>query len=170
VCYSDLALASTGEQKALLVGTILAHAVLIAETRGFPPILLLDEPAVHLDPDRRAALFGALIGLVLVVELIMAGSVWVLKPAALAAKAHATPAGVTNTEALGRILYTDYVYYFQIAGLVLLVAMIGAIVLTLRSRPGVRRQIISVQNARTAAMAVDMVEIRPGQGAQREGA
>ena len=50
--------------------------------------------------------------------------------------AHATPAGVTNTEALGRILYTDYIYYFQIAGLVLLVAMIGAIVLTLRTRPG----------------------------------
>lgn len=57
------ALASTGEQKALLVGAILAHAVLIAETRGFPPLLLLDEPAVHLDPDRRATLFGALIGL-----------------------------------------------------------------------------------------------------------
>ena len=100
----------------------------------------------------------------LVVELVMAGSVWVLKPAALAAKAHATPAGLTNTEALGRILYTDYVYYFQIAGLVLLVAMIGAIVLTLRSRPGVRRQNISVQNARTAAMAVDMVDIKPGRG------
>ena len=74
----------------------------------------------------------------------MAGSVWVLKPAAMAAKASATPAGITNTEALGRILYTDYVYYFQIAGLVLLVAMIGAIVLTLRSRPGVRRQSIAV--------------------------
>ena len=114
--------------------------------------------------------FGGLIGLVLVVELITAGSVWVLKPAAIAAKAHATPAGMTNTEALGRILYTDYVYYFQIAGLVLLVAMIGAIVLTLRSRPGVRRQNIAVQNARTAAMAVDMVDIRPGQGAQQEGA
>ena len=56
---------------------------------------------------------------------------------------------LTNTEALGRILYTDYVYYFQIAGLVLLVAMIGAIVLTLRHRPGVRRQSILVQNART---------------------
>ena len=109
--------------------------------------------------------FGGLIGLVLVAELIMAGSVWVLKPAALAAKAHAMPAGVTNTEALGRILYTDYVYYFQIAGLVLLVAMIGAIVLTLRARPGVRRQTIAVQNARTAAMAVDMIEIRPGEGA-----
>jgi NADH-quinone oxidoreductase subunit J len=109
--------------------------------------------------------FGVLIGLILVAELVMAGSVWVLKPATIAAKASVTPADVTNTVALGRILYTDYVYYFQIAGLVLLVAMIGAIVLTLRSRPGVRRQVISVQNARTAAMAVDMVEIKPGEGA-----
>ena len=108
----------------------------------------------------------AAIGLaILVAELVMAGSVWVMKPTLAAAKAHATPAGVTNTEALGRILYTDYAYYFQIAGLVLLVAMIGAIVLTLRARPGVRRQVISVQNARTAAMAVDMVEIKPGEGA-----
>jgi NADH-quinone oxidoreductase subunit J len=111
--------------------------------------------------------FGALIGLILVAELTMAGSVWALKPAAQSALAHATPQGVTNTEALGRILYTDYIYYFQIAGLVLLVAMIGAIVLTLRSRPGVRRQVISVQNARTAAMAVDMVDIKPGEGAQQ---
>ena len=109
--------------------------------------------------------FGALIGLILVAELAMAGSVWVLKPAIVAAKAHATPTGLTNTQALGRILYTDYVYYFQIAGLVLLVAMIGAIVLTLRTRPGVRRQVISVQNARTAAMAVDMHDLKPGEGA-----
>ena len=103
--------------------------------------------------------FGALIGLILVAELVMAGSVWAVKPA-MGVLAHATPAGVTNTEALGRILYTDYVYYFQIAGLVLLTAMIGAIVLTLRSRPGVRRQVISVQNARTAAMAVDMHDLK----------
>jgi NADH-quinone oxidoreductase subunit J len=109
--------------------------------------------------------FGVLIGLILVAELVMAGSVWVLKPAAKSMMASATPAGITNTEALGRILYTDYVYYFQIAGLVLLVAMIGAIVLTLRSRPGVRRQVISVQNARTAAMAVDMHDLKPGEGA-----
>ncbi len=81
-----------------------------------------------------------------------------------ASLAHATPADVTNTEALGRILYTDYIYYFQIAGLVLLVAMIGAIVLTLRQRPGVRRQSIQAQNARTPAMAVDMIDIKPGQG------
>jgi NADH-quinone oxidoreductase subunit J len=109
--------------------------------------------------------FGALIGVILAAELVMAGSVWVMKPAIGSAMAHAVPAGVTNTEALGRILYTDYVYYFQIAGLVLLVAMIGAIVLTLRSRPGVRRQVIAVQNARTAAMAVEMVDIKPGEGA-----
>ena len=110
--------------------------------------------------------FGGLIGLILVAELVMAGSVWVAGPAAKAALAHATPADVSNTVVLGRILYTDYVYYFQIAGLVLLVAMIGAIVLTLRSRPGVRRQVIAVQNARTAAMAVEMVDIKPGQGSE----
>src|SRR5579863_4757942 len=129
-------------------------------------VMMLDIDFAEL---KRGALqylpFGGLIGLILAAELIMAGGVWVLKPAAMAAKAHATPAGVTNTEALGRILYTDYVYYFQIAGLVLLVAMIGAIVLTLRARPGVRRQNISVQNARTAAMAVELVDIKPGQGA-----
>ena len=109
--------------------------------------------------------FGALIGLILVAELVMVGTVWVLKPAAVAAKASATPANLSNTEALGRILYTDYVYYFQIAGLVLLVAMIGAIVLTLRARPGVRRQVIALQNARTAADAVTMIDIKPGEGA-----
>jgi NADH-quinone oxidoreductase subunit J len=129
-------------------------------------VMMLDVDFAEL---KRGALqylpFGGLIGLVLVVELVMAGSVWVLHPAAVAAKAQATPAGVTNTEALGHIIYTDYVYYFQIAGLVLLVAMIGAIVLTLRSRPGVRRQNIAVQNARTAAMAVDMLDIKPGEGA-----
>ena len=53
--------ASTGEQRALLIGVVLSHAALIAEARGFAPLLLLDEPAVHLDPDRRAALFAALL-------------------------------------------------------------------------------------------------------------
>src|ERR1700748_1747285 len=120
-------------------------------------VMMLDVDFAEL---KRGALqylpFGSLIGLILVAELVMAGSVWIVKPVALAAKAHATPTGMTNTEALGHILYTDYVYYFQIAGLVLLVAMIGAIVLTLRQRPGVRRQVISVQNARTPAMAMEM--------------
>jgi len=109
--------------------------------------------------------FGALIGLILIGELWAMAQAWSIKPAILAAKASATPAGTQNTRALGHILYTDYAYYFQIAGLVLLVAMIGAIVLTLRTRPGVRRQTIAAQNARTAAMAVDMLDIKPGEGA-----
>ena len=129
-------------------------------------VMMLDIDFAEL---KRGALqylpFGVLIGLILVAELVMAGSAWVRGPAARTVLASATPPGVTNTAALGHILYTDYVYYFQIAGLVLLVAMIGAIVLTLRTRPGVRRQVIAVQNARTAAMAVDLVDIQPGQGA-----
>jgi NADH-quinone oxidoreductase subunit J len=88
-----------------------------------------------------------------------------MAPASKGALASATPAGVSNAAALGRIIYTDYVYYFQIAGLVLLVAMIGAIVLTLRRRPGVRRQSIRAQNARTPETAMALVDAKPGEGA-----
>ena len=106
---------------------------------------------------------GVGLGLVLLFEAgVLVGMNW--KPAAGARLTHPTPAGLTNTEALGHILYTDYVYYFEIAGLILLVAMIGAIVLTLRRRPGVRRQSISLQNARTPAMAMDVIDVKPGQG------
>jgi NADH-quinone oxidoreductase subunit J len=108
---------------------------------------------------------GGLIGFVLVLELGSVGLIWAFAPAAKGAAASATPANVSNTQALGAILYTQYVYYFEIAGLVLLVAMIGAIVLTLRQRPGVRRQSISRQNARDPALAVRVVDIKPGQGA-----
>jgi len=129
-------------------------------------VMMLDIDFAEL---KRGALqylpFGALIGLVLAAELTMAAGAWTLKPAILAAAARPVSARVGNTTALGHILYTDYVYYFQIAGLVLLVAMIGAIVLTLRARPGVRRQDIAAQNARTAAMAVEMLDIAPGEGA-----
>ena len=109
--------------------------------------------------------FGVLIGLILVAELVMAGSAWVLKPVAKTAFASATPAGVSNTAALGHILYTDYVYYFQIAGLVLLVAMIGAIVLTLRTREGVRRQSVARQTTRSREASVTLVKVKPGEGA-----
>ncbi|MBV9569971.1 MAG: NADH-quinone oxidoreductase subunit J [Alphaproteobacteria bacterium] len=105
------------------------------------------------------------VGGVLLAELIFAGAAWRLSPAASHALASANPAHLTNTEALGRILYTDYVYYFQIAGLVLLVAMIGAIVLTLRTRPGVRRQSIRAQVRRYASDTLVVVDVKPGQGA-----
>ncbi len=69
-----------------------------------------------------------------------------------------------NTEALGHVLYTRYVYFFQAAGVVLLVAMIGAIVLTLHHKPNVKRQNIANQVARSKATAIEIVKVRPGQG------
>ena len=74
------------------------------------------------------------------------------------------PTDITNTEALGRVLYTKYIYFFQAAGLVLLVAMIGAIVLTLRHKTGVKRQNIADQVARTKETAMEIRQVRPGQG------
>lgn len=109
---------------------------------------------------------GGGVGAVLAFELVfLLGLPWHLTSVSRTHLSAATPANVSNTAAIGQILYTDYIYYFQIAGLVLLVAMIGAIVLTLRHRPGVRRQNIRRQNARTPAMAVEMVDIKPGEGA-----
>jgi len=114
---------------------------------------------------QQYVLVGAGVGIVLLLELMGSASLWKVSVASPGALAYPTPGGVSNTEALGRILYTDYIYYFQIAGLVLLVAMIGAIVLTLRHRPGVRRQNIGRQNARVMSEAMTVVDVKPGQGA-----
>jgi NADH-quinone oxidoreductase subunit J len=73
-------------------------------------------------------------------------------------------AGVSNTQALGLVLYTRYVYYFEAAGVILLVAMIGAIVLTLQHRPNVKRQNISAQLARRRDTAIEVVKVKSGQG------
>jgi NADH-quinone oxidoreductase subunit J len=75
-----------------------------------------------------------------------------------------TPEGVTNTLALGEVLYTQYAYLFQAAGLVLLVSMIGAIVLTHRTRPGVKRQNIARQVGRRPKDAIEVKKVKPGQG------
>ncbi len=109
---------------------------------------------------------GGLIGLVLMVELLLIGASWVIAPAgALRLAAPTPPIGrISNTEAIGNILYTDYVYLFQAAGVVLLVAMIGAIVLTLRDRPGVRKQNIGDQLARTREQSVEIKKVQPGSG------
>lgn len=107
---------------------------------------------------------GALIGFIFAVELLLVVGTWVIDPQLVKAPVAAIPANISNTEALGRVLYTQYVYYFQAAGLVLLVAMIGAIVLTLRERKGIKRQHVPTQNARTrdAAMEVKQVPSRAG--------
>ena len=108
---------------------------------------------------------GGLVGGVLTIEMIMvAASVVSGGAAGKNAEPLASPVGVPNTEAIGRVLYTDYVYLFQAAGLVLLVAMIGAIVLTLRHKPGVKRQDIGAQVARTPKTGMVIVQIKPGEG------
>jgi len=109
---------------------------------------------------------GALVGFILLSELIVVAGSWVVVPeAALIAAAPIPPIDqVTNTEAIGRLIYTKYIYLFQASGLVLLVAMIGAIVLTLRSRADVRRQKISDQLARRPGDAIEVVKVTTGSG------
>ena len=109
---------------------------------------------------------GALIGLILLVELLMVFAGWKFAPEAPLSVASRTPdiTVVTNTDALGRLLYTDYVYLFQAAGLVLLLAMVGTIMLTHRTRPGVRKQNIAHQNARTKETSVEVRKVQSGGG------
>jgi NADH-quinone oxidoreductase subunit J len=106
---------------------------------------------------------GGVIGLILLAELVLVVGTWDLAPEALKTTS-ATPANVTNTEALGQVLYTKYIYFFQAAGLVLLVAMIGAILLTLRHKSGVKRQSVAAQVARTPAMAMEIRKVETGKG------
>ncbi len=109
---------------------------------------------------------GTLIGLVLLAELVLVFGTWATAPEVAAAIAAPTPAvtQITNTAALGALLYTRYVYVFQAAGVILLIAMIGAIVLTLRARQDVRRQRVGVQQARLRRETVELVKVPPGQG------
>ncbi len=109
---------------------------------------------------------GALVGAVLLAELLVVVGAWVIGPnisTAITAPIPA-PSDINNTQAIGLVLYTRYVYFFQAAGIILLVSMIGAIVLTLQHKPGVRRQNIADQVARRPATAVEIVKVKSGQG------
>ncbi len=109
---------------------------------------------------------GGLIGIVLLFELILVFATWAAAPetASVVAEPIAQSPGLTNTELLGSVLYTKYIYLFQVAGMVLLVAMIGTIVLSLRVREGVRRQKISDQIARRPEDSVELKKIPSGGG------
>jgi NADH-quinone oxidoreductase subunit J len=109
---------------------------------------------------------GLVIGGIFLAELPLVAGGWVMKPDTAKQITAAIPANVSNTEALGLVLYTKYIHYFQIAGMVLLVAMIGAIVLTLRHKAKVKRQDINVQNARTPEIAMAIRKVASGQGLQ----
>jgi NADH-quinone oxidoreductase subunit J len=108
---------------------------------------------------------GGLIGLVLLAELVLEFGAWIAAPDVASTISAPTPAPlqVTNTAALGALLYTRYVYVFQAAGIILLIAMIGAIVLTLRKRD-IRRQRIPTQVARERNETVVLVKVRSGEG------
>ncbi|WP_424927827.1 NADH-quinone oxidoreductase subunit J [Amaricoccus tamworthensis] len=110
---------------------------------------------------------GLLIGLVLLIQLGFAFGAWEVTDEMLSMRQAVTPAPevTENTAALGMLLYTRYVFLFQVAGLILLVAMIGAIVLTLRHREGVKRQSVVSQMYRDPKEAVELLDIKPGQGA-----
>jgi len=109
---------------------------------------------------------GAVISLILLVELVLLGAGWVFDAETVAVASSPTPpaADIHNTEALGLLLYTKYVYLFQGAGMILLVAMVGAIVLTHRVRAGVKRQRIGDQVARSSKDEVKVVKVQTGSG------
>jgi NADH-quinone oxidoreductase subunit J len=114
----------------------------------------------------RNAPVGVLVGLIVAAELVVVvgGSVLTPEAAQSITMPIPNPAVRNNTAALGDVLYTNYVYFFQLAGMVLLVAMIGAIVLTLRHRQNIKRQDISQQVARSPETAVEVVKVKSGQG------
>lgn len=110
--------------------------------------------------------FGLVIGVIFIVELLLLVGGWAFSPGITTAITAPIPGNVTNTEALGLVLYTRYIHYFQISGMVLLVAMIGAIVLTIRHKKTVKRQDINVQNARGPETAMEVRKVATGQGLQ----
>jgi NADH-quinone oxidoreductase subunit J len=130
-------------------------------------IMMLDVDFVELREGFLEYLpIGLVIGAIFLVELLLVAGGWVINPGTVKQITAAIPNNVSNTEALGLVLYTKYIHYFQIAGMVLLVAMIGAIVLTLRHKVKVKRQDINVQNARTPELAMAVRKVTSGQGLQ----
>ena len=130
-------------------------------------IMMLDVDFVELREGFSKYLpLGVVIGGIFMFELLLTVGVWVINPGVTKSITSAIPTNVSNTEALGLVLYTKYIHYFQVAGMVLLVAMIGAIVLTLRHKVSVKRQDINVQNARTPELAMSVRKVASGQGLQ----
>ena len=106
---------------------------------------------------------GGALAVFLLAEMVLVTQATAGRGAASHVPVGGTPA-ISNTEAIGRVLYTDYAYFFQAAGLILLTAMIGAIVLTLRHRPGVKRQNVNDQIARTPKLGMEIVKVKVGEG------
>ncbi|MCD1626386.1 MAG: NADH-quinone oxidoreductase subunit J [Paracoccaceae bacterium] len=128
-------------------------------------VMMLDVDFAQLKAEMaRYMPLALLIGVVLLMQLSLAFGVWQTSEGAMAARAAVTPTDVTNTAALGLLVYDKYFLLFQLSGLILLVAMIGAIVLTLRHRKDVKRQDVLAQMWRDPAKAMELKDVKPGQG------
>ncbi|WP_417205099.1 NADH-quinone oxidoreductase subunit J [Antarctobacter sp.] len=128
-------------------------------------VMMLDVDFAELKAEMAKYMpLALLIGLVILMQLAMAFGVWEASELAAGQLAQPVPADRHNTEALGLILYDQYFLLFQLAGLILLVAMIGAIVLTLRHRTDIKRQDILAQMYRDPAKAMELKDVKPGQG------
>jgi NADH-quinone oxidoreductase subunit J len=133
-------------------------------------VMMLDVDFVKLRGGfQRYLPIGATVGVVLFIELAAVLGGWQLAPSSVHLRMSPTPSGISNTAALGRILYTDYVFLFQTAGLILMVAMIGAIVLTLRDRKTSRHQNIRQQTERTVVETLEMMTVSLGAGTTASG-
>ena len=157
----------------VLVGAEFLAMILIVVYVGAVAVLFLFV-VMMLDVDftelRRGLLnyvpAGFIVGGILLAELVFVVVARVIQPGVPKTITAPIPAAsaVSNTQALGLVLYTRYVYYFEAAGIILLVAMIGAIVLTLYHKPNVRRQVIADQVARRRSSAIEVVKVKSGQG------
>ena len=130
-------------------------------------VMMIDVDFAELKGEIAAYLpLALLIGVILLIEFAMAFSVWQVSDNAAAVRAAVTPdmAEIHNTQALGLLIYDQYIYQFQASGLILLVAMIGAIVLTLRHRTGIKRQNVMAQMHRDPAKTMENIDVKPGQG------
>jgi NADH-quinone oxidoreductase subunit J len=107
---------------------------------------------------------GASLGFAVLIEIALVVGAWAIGPVSIANVTTPIPPGMTNTMALGQVLYTRYAYLFEAAGLILLTAMIGAIVLTLRHKIGIKRQNVALQTQRTPAEAVEIRKVASRQG------
>ena len=130
-------------------------------------VMMLDIDFTELKAEMAKYLpLGMLIGIVLLMQLGMLFGAWTFSPEALAQRGAVAPelSEAHNTEALGLLIYDKYIYLFQLAGMILLVAMIGAIVLTLRHRTDIKRQDVVAQMHRDPAVALELKDVKPGQG------
>ncbi len=107
---------------------------------------------------------GFLVGAILLAELLFVVGAWFIRPGVPRAITAPIASNISNTQALGLVLYTRYVYFFEAAGVILLVAMIGAIVMTLQHKPDAKRQNIAKQVARRKSTAIEVVKVKSGQG------